>query len=143
LGEAVDNTALTWTTGGDENWFGQTLVSFYGGDAAQSGDVDDNQESWIQTTVTGPGVLSFYWKVSSSRERTHLVFVVDSTAKASCRADRNWELASVAIPSGSHALRWIYEPFSSGDAGFLDKVEFISGPAIVVNYPVGSCNIVT
>jgi hypothetical protein len=24
LGEAVDNTALTWTTGGDADWFGQT-----------------------------------------------------------------------------------------------------------------------
>ena len=29
LGEAVDNTALTWTTGGDADWFGQTSVYYY------------------------------------------------------------------------------------------------------------------
>lgn len=60
LGEALDNTELSWTTGGDANWFGQTDEHYYGsGDAAQSGDISDGQNSWLQTTVTGPGTLSF------------------------------------------------------------------------------------
>src|SRR5439155_16665838 len=37
LGEAVDNTSLTWTTGGDANWAGENNISIVGGDAAQSG----------------------------------------------------------------------------------------------------------
>jgi hypothetical protein len=65
LGEAVDNVALSWTTGGDANWVGQTDISYFGGDAAQSGAITDIQSTWLQTTVSGPGSLSFYWAVSS------------------------------------------------------------------------------
>lgn len=65
IGEAVDATNLVWTTGGDTNWFYQTTVTTDGIDAAQSGAIGDNQATWIQTTVTGPGTVSFWWKVST------------------------------------------------------------------------------
>ena len=38
LDDAVDNS-LTWTTGGDAEWFGQTSVYYFDTDAAQSGDM--------------------------------------------------------------------------------------------------------
>ena len=34
-------------------------------DAARSGSLLDGQVAWLQTTVTGPGTLSFWWNVSS------------------------------------------------------------------------------
>lgn len=89
LGEAVDNVSLTWTTGGDADWFGQTSVYYYDGDAAQSGDIASGQSSWIQTTVTGPGILSFYWKVSSSWARSDLEFYIMELARPGAGPMRN------------------------------------------------------
>lgn len=139
MGEAVDNIPLTWTTGGNANWFGQTSVYYYDGDAAQSGSVDDGQSSWIETMVTGPGVLSFYWKVSSSDAWGDLKFSIDGVEKAKCLAYQTWELKTYAISSGSHTPRWDYAPFTQwgSEAGFLDKVALISGPAIIVESPNG------
>lgn len=137
LGEAVDNTALTWTTGGDANWFGETSVYHYGGDAAQSGDVSYDQSSWIQTTVTGPGIVSFYWRVSSSWVMGSLEFYIDGVENLPWASYWDWELRTYAIPSGSHTLKWVYAPSVLGYAGYLDKVVYTPGPAIVVHSPNG------
>ena len=137
LGEALDNTSLTWTTGGDADWFGQKSVYYYGGDAAQSGDITGGQSSWIETTVTGPGILSFYWKVSSSTAWTWLGFYIDGVEQSKCWTDEEWKLKTYSIPSGDHTLRWDYIPLLSGYAGFLDKVVFIPGPVIMVQSPNG------
>ena len=45
LGDAVDNTDLSWSTGGHANWFGQTSTFYEDGDAAESGDISDNQNT--------------------------------------------------------------------------------------------------
>jgi hypothetical protein len=70
LGTALDNTNLTWTTsstgGGYNPWFGQTTTSHYGGSAAQSGSISSSQTSILQTTVTGPGTLTYWWKVATT-----------------------------------------------------------------------------
>jgi hypothetical protein len=137
LGEAVDNTGLAWTTGGDADWFGQSSHHYYDGDAAQSGDISSGQSSWIQTTVTGPGILSFYWKVSSVFARLDLEFYIDGVRESWCWAYENWEPEAHSIPSGSHTLRWDYAPLSEGDAGFLDRVVFSAEPVIIVESPNG------
>jgi len=137
LGEAVDNIVLTWTTGGTVPWFGQTSVYYYDGDAAQSGAPSSGQSSWIETTVTGPGFLTFYWKVSPGAA-SDLDFYVDDARQAEC-SSTNWQLRGYSIPSGLHTLRWDYTPFiqSSGDAGWLDRVTYGPQPAVVVDVPNG------
>ena len=65
LAEALDNTELNWATGGDTKWFGQTETYIYDNDSAQSAHIGNLQSTYIETSVTGPGNLSFYWKVSS------------------------------------------------------------------------------
>ena len=131
LGEAVDNLALSWTTGGDANWVGQTDISYFGGDAAQSGAITDNQSTWLQTTVNGPGTLSFYWKVSSESSYDFLIFYIDDVQQTSISGTVDWQQASYSIGSGAHTLRWEYAKdvsLSGGvDRGWLDKVEFTSG----------------
>lgn len=136
IGEAVDNTSLTWTTGGNSDWAGQTAVSYYGGDAARSGTITDNQTTWVQATVTGPATLSYYWKVSSESGWDYLRFYIDGIEQAgSISGSVDWTQKTYAISSGSHTLRWEYSKdifLSSGsDAGWLDKVEveFTSGSA--------------
>jgi hypothetical protein len=134
LAEALDNETLIWTTGGDAEWFGQPWVSFDGEDAAQSGKVGSDQASWLQTTVTGPGIVVNRWRLSVSAAWGDLSFQVDEVTKKECWEDQKWERVMFAIPSGSHSLKWIFAPFSGGE-GFVDQVEFIHGPAILVGSP--------
>ncbi|MEK6673373.1 MAG: BACON domain-containing protein [Nitrospirota bacterium] len=129
IGEAVDNTSLTWTTGGNADWAGQTTVSYYGGDAARSGTITHNQTTWVQTTVTGPATLSFYWKVSSESSFDYLRFYIDGVEQTgSISGSVDWTQKTYTISSGSHTLKWEYTKDISlnngSDAGWLDKVEF-------------------
>lgn len=126
IGEAVDNTSLTWTTGGNANWFGQTTVSYYGGDAAQRGAITHSQNTWVEATVTGPGTLTFYWKVSSEANYDFLRFYIDGVEQTRISGTVDWQLKTYSITAGSHTLRWAYTKDSSvnsgSDAGWLDKV---------------------
>ena len=129
LGEALDNAALAWTTGGDSDWFHQTQVYTYDGDAAQSGPITDSQSTWLRTTVTGPGTLSFYWKVASQPGRDYLSFHLDGKWKTQISGmPSSWAQRTFSIDSGTHTLEWRYSKDSSvsqySDCGWLDKVEF-------------------
>jgi hypothetical protein len=130
LGEAVDNTRLTWTTGGDKDWFRQTSTNYYGGDAAQSGAITRNQDSWIQTTVSGPGTLSFSWRVESEQGFDCLGFYIDDDLQDFISGDRNWHQMNYSIASGSHKLKWMYAKdnaiSSSQDCGWLDAARRIA-----------------
>ena len=141
LGEAVDNTSLTWTTGGNANWLGQTTTSHYGGDAAQSGNIADYQSTWIQTTVTGPINLGFYWKVSSEYGWDFLTFDIDGSVqpgKISGYVD--WTKKMYSIPPGAHTVEWRYVKdsiWSSGsDTGWLDKVTLTTGGTPIWLFPL-------
>jgi len=131
LSEAVDST-LSFTTGGDANWFCQNTTFYFGGDAAQSGDIGNCQESWMQTTVTGPGTIRFYWKVSSEECCDFLVFYIDGSIKGFIRGEADWHQQTYTISSsGPHILRWRYFKNASGDcgsdSGWVDKVEWNGG----------------
>ena len=128
LGEAVDNTDLSWSTGGDADWFGQTETYYYDGDAAESGDISDNPDTWMETTVSGPGTLSFYWKVSSESGYDYLRFYIDGAQQDSIAGSTSWAQKTYSIGSGSHTLTWKYIKDGSvshgEDCGWVDKVEF-------------------
>ncbi len=136
IGEAVDNTALTWTTGGSALWFGQTTTSYYGGDSAQSGDIADGQTSWLSTKVDGGAggkYIRFLWKISSQPNYDRLWFYMDYDWMTILFGglDDYWYEETFYIPPGWHTLEWIYEKDGSvsmgADAGWVDKVEVFSG----------------
>jgi len=143
LSEALDTT-LSFTTGGSANWFSQTTsspwewfypisTSYYGGDDAQSGGISDDQESWMQTTVSGAGTVSFYWKVSSERHFDFLEFYIDGSLQDQISGSVGWHRMMYAITAlGSHTLEWRYvkdHSTSEGDdCGRVDKVEWTTGP---------------
>jgi len=130
LGEAVDNTELSWDTGatGGAGWFGQANTYYYGSDAAQSGTISSDSNSWLQTTVTGPGTLKFYWKVSSEANFDFLRFYIDGVEQERISGNVDWQQKTYGISSGSHTLKWAYTKDGSvnsgSDCGWLDKVEF-------------------
>ncbi len=140
IGEAVDTSGFTWTTGGDANWFHQTGVTKDGVDAAQSGDIADNQKAWMQTEVTGPGTLLFWWKVSSEDTGDYLRFYVDGSELASVVGISGylaWSQKIVSISNGVHTLKWEYAKDGSTsdqpDCGWVDQVIWSTIPYYTVS----------
>jgi hypothetical protein len=126
LADAVDAPALVWTTGGNADWSGQTLVTHDGVDAGQSGPISDNQESWLETAVVGPGTLTFWWKVSSQAGSDRLRFYINGTALNNINGEVDWRQMSYTLAAGTNVLRWRYTKDLSGsagqDRGWVDQV---------------------
>jgi hypothetical protein len=132
LAEALDST-LSFTTGGAEAWFSQSETYYQGYDAAQSGPITDDQESWLQTTVDGAGTLRFYWKVSSEGNCDYLEFYIDDARQVRISDLEDWHDMTYGIPgSSSHTFKWRYvkdRTVSEGDdCGWVDKVEWTPAP---------------
>lgn len=130
-GNALDNPSLTWTTGGDAPWFFQTSVTHDGVDALQSGAIGNDQSSWLETTVTGPALVRFWWKVSSEQAHDFLRVTVDGVAPpgGSLSGEFGWSPETIAVAAGSHAVRWIYAKDAAdsrvNDAAWLDQVDVL------------------
>lgn len=133
LTAALDATGLAWTTGGDGNWFSQTAITHDGVDAARSGGISDGQTTWLKTTVTGPGTVSYWARVSSQLDSfgaDTLSFEVDGTpADMGLSGEAGWTWFTKAVFPGDHELAWKYVKDSAGSAGsdcaWLDQVSFV------------------
>ncbi len=126
---------MSFTSGGAASWFGETATAYFGGSAAQSGAVGDNQSSWLQTTVVGPGTLTFYWRVSSEPNYDFLEVLVDNVVQpGSISGEVDWQRQSIPITAGSHQIKWIYSKDASvsmgSDCGWLDQVTFKYGKTV-------------
>jgi hypothetical protein len=108
ISEAVDNTTVSWTTGGSLDWQGQDIVSHDGVDAAQSGGIGNRQESWMETQVAGPGNAAFWWRVSSEADWDWLEFYIDGVLAGRITGETGWLQKTVALTAGAHTLRWRY-----------------------------------
>jgi len=124
---------LVLNSGGNSAWFAQTAVIHDGVGAAQSGAITDNQESWLETPVIGPGTLTFWWKVSSEPDYDFLEFYLDGVLQpGAISGEVPWEQQTCDIPTGPHTLRWRYSKDISDSAGqdaaWLDEVNFTPIP---------------
>jgi hypothetical protein len=136
LAQALNATNLVWTTSGNLPWFTETDITQDGVAAAQSGHISNSQESVLQTTVTGPGALTFWWKVSSEQDFDFLECFIDTTETAAISGETDWQQQIFPVTSGLHTLKWVYikDPtISVGlDAGWLDQVAFTPTPNVVM-----------
>ncbi len=135
LADVLNTPGWTWVTGGNTPaWYGQTTVSKDGFAGARSGAIGNSQTNWITTTVTGPGTLSFWWKVSSEVNYDYLRFSVGGVEKAKISGEVNWVNRTFAIPSGVQTLQWAYTKdtyvVSGLDAAWLDQVSFLPGVSL-------------
>ena len=128
LGYALNNTNLIWVTNGDAGWVGEYPVSYDGVAAARSGVLQDNQTSVLQTTVTGPGALSFWWETDGEADNFTLQFSIDGASQVELMAQQNfWQQASYNIPAGAHTLSWTAAAntgSATDDFGYVDVVTF-------------------
>ena len=129
ISDALDAPALSFTTGGDAEWFVQADETHEGGSALRSGPISHNQDTWIETTVTGTGTLSFWWNVSSEGyDFDYVEVLVDGVQQDKIGGDWNfWSKQSVSISGfGPHTVRWNYHKdatdSSGSDCAWLDTV---------------------
>ncbi len=131
LAQALDNSTLAWVSGGHNQWFSQTNQSISQNSAAQSGVITNAQETWLETHVTGPGLLQFHWKVSSETNWDCLLFRCDEEERFRISGQVDWELRQTYIEEGEHVVRWAYTKDATGfkgvDAGWVDQVAFVPG----------------
>jgi uncharacterized repeat protein (TIGR03803 family) len=126
LAEALNAPGLNWTTSPANPWFLQTAVTFDGEAAAQSGGIGDNGSTELASSVTGPGTLTFRWKVSSEEGYDYLRFYIDGVQQALIDGETDWQQITRTITNGNHTITWRYtkdESSSEGaDAGWVDTV---------------------
>ena len=138
LGTALNAPALPWITSGDSKWFVETTNTYDGVSAAQSGVLTDNTKySSLQTTVTGPGTLTFWWDAAYN-DNFDLEFDIDGGYGIFTDDDdysgNEWTQDTFTIPAGVHTLTWFgYNADSTNDTGWLDQVVFtpVSGVAVL------------
>ncbi|MDD5706979.1 MAG: C25 family cysteine peptidase [Kiritimatiellae bacterium] len=126
LPEAIDQPGWSVTSGGGSEWFGQADVTHDASDAARSGAIGNSQTSWFETTVAGPGELSFWWKVSSESGWDFLEFYVNGTSMDEITGEIDWQQRSYSLTEGANTLRWRYTKDSmmkgGSDCGWVDQV---------------------
>jgi len=130
LNEALDCPDWTLRSGGDAEWFGQTGRTHDNVDAAQSGAIADGQTSYFETTVTGPGTLSFWYSVSTEVHCDELVVYVDGDWRFKASGSIDWQQYSIVFPGGDHVVKFAYEKDVNGsdgdDAVYLDQLTWTS-----------------
>ncbi|HLP75947.1 MAG TPA: immunoglobulin domain-containing protein, partial [Candidatus Paceibacterota bacterium] len=145
---ALNFTNVNWysyssTSKVDGVWFPQNVETYDGDAAVQSGRIGDNQKSTLQTTVVGPGTLTFWWKVSSEQGYDFLSFIVDGSAipTAKIGGEVDWHQITCVLKSGTHTVTWVYSKdgsVSSGrDAGWVDQVALVRPSPTITVQPVG------
>lgn len=149
LTDALDATNLTWTTGGNAPWSYQTTNTHDTVDAARSGVIGHNQSSWIETTVTGPGTFSFWWRASSDDNNSYdyVELTVNGNYYDELSGDSGWISQGYNFGAGNHTVRWTYYKDSTDvdflDAAFLDEVSFVPDtivPIVITRQPVSQTN---
>jgi M6 family metalloprotease-like protein len=137
LAQAVDALALNWTTTSIGPWVPQTAVTHDGADAAQCGALEDLQTTSVQTTVNGPGTLTFWWKVSSEPGFDFLILYTNGVqVTAISGTNAGWTQVTRSIGAGTWNLLWTYakdESLSIGaDTAWLDQVTYTGPTAPVI-----------
>jgi hypothetical protein len=128
--ESGDFTAFPWVMGGTQPWIISTAEYHSGTHSAQSGDINDGENSTIQTTrnVLVAGNVSFWYKISSEAGWDYLTFYIDGVEMDSWSGEIPWTMASYPLTLGNHTLMWEYSKdlsVSSGsDCAWIDDIEF-------------------
>ncbi|MBU4297805.1 MAG: matrixin family metalloprotease [Desulfobulbaceae bacterium] len=127
LPNAVDQPLWVITNSGNANWTGQSAATHDGVDAAQSGVIGNSQATLMQTIVSGPGIISFWWSVSSESNYDFLSFFVDGVEQTGrISGDVGWTQQRYTVGSGTHTLAWKYykdvNQSIGSDAGWVDQI---------------------
>ena len=150
IGAAVNNTNLIWSTSTNYPWHGTNDTTYDGVASAASGNrFVPNSVSSLETTVVGPGVLSFWWKVSSDAtspdENDPLQFLINGNQQDQIYGQVDWNYRTYDIPVGTNILTWQYvkdAQFNAGaDQGWIDQVTYTTNPPISLQDALDACGV--
>ena len=117
LPAVLDLESLQWSNTGSALWTGETSVTHDAVDAAAALGVGDNEIATMESDVTGPASLRFFWKVSSERDYDYLSFSMDGQELFRISGEVDWQLKSVPIPAGTHHIVFKYRKDAQNEAG--------------------------
>jgi LVIVD repeat/Immunoglobulin I-set domain/Immunoglobulin domain len=147
LADALDTTNLVWTTGGDAVWFPETTNTYDGIDAVQSGTIQSNQTSWLETTVVGPVTVS-YWSFAQDPSGGSLGwrFTINNPGPpypvTLMLPDGTWNQQVYDLGEGTNELRWTVVAAAAGsEKGFVCLDQFRVSPPrplTLVNQPIAA-----
>jgi hypothetical protein len=138
---ALNATNLSWTTDGSSRWHGLTDVSHDGVAAGQTCCVTNGGHTRVATSVTGPGTLTFWWKVSSQTNADNLTFSLGGQLQSTISGEADWQQQTYYLPAGTFSLEWTYTKDASGtngqDKAWLDQVIYSAGATtpLIVSQP--------
>jgi internalin A len=130
VADVLGTSGLTWRSGSDAPWFGQSAEFFGTNRAVQTGSISNGGISSLEASVTGPGTLTFWWRISSELNGDWLESdLLGQTNRIT--GETSWQCVSVMVPPGLHTNRWRYVKdsccVSGADAGWLAQVAFVPG----------------
>jgi uncharacterized repeat protein (TIGR02543 family) len=121
INSVLGTTGLVWSTDGSGGifWKPQAGVKPVGHSLAmQSGSITNTQNTWIETTVNGPGVFSFDWAVSAEVNRDIMTCMTNGTLfKTLTSKTLNWTNETVTVGRGPCTFRWTFSKDISGSVG--------------------------
>jgi len=107
-------------------WFVQEAVSHDGHNALQSGAVAADEASNMATFVTGPCVVSFWWRASCTPGGGQYYYEVDGLRNITLTGETDWILETVPLGPGGHQIAWFFsrgpgDPGAGANCGWLDQ----------------------
>ena len=117
--ESGDFSFVEWEHAGDQHWF-ITEDEVHGGTySARSGEIDDNEVSYLYlyADILVDGEISFWFKTSTENRKDLFAFFMDGKKKDWWSGEIDWNLVSYEFEAGSHVFQWIYDKNHSGQSG--------------------------
>lgn len=119
LSAALDQPSQTVATGGHANWTYSLAQSRDGFDAARSGAIGRNQQSWLETQVQGPAHVSFWWRIESRPDHDFGRFYLNDIEQAAISGLEDWHRIEAELTEREpYTLTWAYQkPNAPGAQG--------------------------
>ena len=128
--ESGDFSFVEWEHYGDQHWFITDDEVHSGTYSARSGEIDDNEASYlyIYADILHDGEISFWFKASTEYRKDLFAFFMDGDKKDWWSGEIDWTFVSYDFEAGSHVFQWIYDKSGSGQSGsdcaWIDDITF-------------------
>ena len=136
LQEALDNGGYAFDSGPEETWSLDETIHSSDEDSARSPEIENNQSTWVEMEVEGPGTVFFSWRTTNDYDQEFKCFVDDELvtlfAKGYEWEPPRWLTGFVRLSEGEHLIRWEYSKQSAFGRngrkmhGWLDEVRFMT-----------------
>lgn len=122
IGDALNSSNLVWRMETANAWHRQSDTTHDGKSALLAGPFYAAGGSWLETTITGPVTVSFWWMFNGVFD--HFGVLLDGVEMTTIPYGGTWQQSSVYVPEGLHTLRWVLSCTPSGgpSSGWLDQV---------------------